>query len=104
MGSANYLGERRKDSGRCLASYSLLHPVDESILPESYWWRAHAKRLRLYTKDVEFGEKTMRDLKRVPAGARKVSARSSHKTFLSHYEIVFIDEDGNTIEVPHGAQ
>jgi hypothetical protein len=78
--------------------------VDESIPPDSYWWRTHEKRLRLYTKDVEFGEKTMRDLKRVPKGARKVRARSRHKTFLSHYEIVFIDEDGNTIEVPDGAQ
>ena len=105
MGSSSYSGERRNGfDGTCLASYSLEHSLDESVPPESYWWRAHSKRLKLYPKEAELGEKTMRDLKRIPEGARRVRASSTHKAFLSYYEIVFIDEDGNTIEVPDGAQ
>ncbi|HJW96788.1 MAG TPA: hypothetical protein VJ485_01340 [archaeon] len=103
MGLAYSSGERREGFGNgWLASYPLSGFLEERVPPESYWWRAHRKRLKFYSKDIEFAEETMRDLKRVPGGSRKFRASSSHRSFLSRYEIVFIDEDGNSIEVPDG--
>ncbi|MEM5812464.1 MAG: hypothetical protein QW286_01980 [Candidatus Aenigmatarchaeota archaeon] len=91
--------EDRFSSG-CIISYPLNGEgfLEDEIPFGSCWYRIHRKRLKFYEKGAEFGNKTSEDLKKIPKGSKRFRVNFCHKSFSSHYEIVFIDKDGNSIE------